>query len=40
MDSLAVDWLDITGSMLAIGLLVGSFVLIAGVVWTRRKRQQ
>lgn len=39
MDTVAGDWLDTAGSVLAIGLLVGSFVMIAVVVWTRRKRQ-
>lgn len=39
MDSAAVDWLDTTGSVLAIGLLVGSFLLIAVVIWNRQRSQ-
>lgn len=38
MDNLAVDWLDTAGTVLAIALLMGSFLLIATLVVTRRKR--
>jgi hypothetical protein len=38
MDTVAFDWLDTIGSVLAIGLLISSFLLIAVVVWTKGKR--
>jgi hypothetical protein len=38
MDSVPLDWLDTAGSTLAIGLLMGSFALIAVLLLSRRSR--
>jgi hypothetical protein len=38
MDSVAIDWFNVAGNTLAIGLLVGSFALIAILVLNKRTR--
>jgi hypothetical protein len=38
MDSVAIDWFDVVGSTLAIGLLVGSFALIVVLLLNQRRR--